>query len=135
MSPLRLYPTILVAAAVLAAGAAAWLRRNRKSAEEVERERRFWLNRNGRITDGTITDVQEVPTQSGEPLQMLIYRYHIAGVSYEASQDVTYLRQHVDLHSCRLSLPASVKYDPHNPGNSIVIAEGWSGLRKYPARV
>lgn len=134
MNPLRLYPTILVAAAVLAAGAAAWMRRNRKTPEEIERERRLWLNRTGRITDGTITDVQEVPSGNGEPLQMLIYRYDIAGVSYEASQDVTYLRQHVDLHSCRLSLPASIKYDPHNPGNSIVIAEGWSGLRKYPAR-
>jgi len=117
-----------------AAGATALLRRKRKSPQDQERERRLWLNRNGRITDGTVTDVQEVPTQSGEPLQMLIYQYDIGGVSYEASQDVTYLRQHVDLHSCRLSLPASIKYDPHNPGNSIVIAEGWSGLRKYPTR-
>lgn len=134
MTPLRLYPTILIAAAVAAAGAAAWMRRHRKSPEDLERERRQWLNRNGRITDGTITDVQELPSPNGDPLQMLIYQYDIAGVSYEASQDVTYLRQHIDLHSCRLSLPASIKYDPHNPGNSIVIAEGWSGLRKYPAK-
>jgi predicted aconitase len=134
MNPLRLYPTVLFAAAVAAAGAAAWMRRHRKTPEELERERRAWLNRNGRITDGNITDVQEVPTETGAALQMLIYQYDIAGVSYEASQDVTYLTQHVDLHSCRLSLPASIKYDPHNPGNSIVIAEGWSGLRKYPAR-
>lgn len=132
MNPLRLYPTIFFCVAVMAAGAAAVMRRGRKTPQELERERRGWLNRNGRITDGTITDVQEVPSESGEPLQMLIYQYDIAGVAYEASQDVTYLRQHVDLHSCRLSLPASIKYDPHNPGNSIVIAEGWSGLRKYP---
>jgi len=132
MNPLRLYPTILFGAAVAAAGAAAWMRRNRKTPQEREQERRQWLNRSGRITDGTITDVQEVPTEGGEPLQMLIYQYDIGGVSYEASQDVTYLRQHVDLHSCRLSLPTSIKYDPNNPGNSIVIAEGWSGLRKYP---
>jgi hypothetical protein len=134
MNPLRLYPIVMAAAAFTAAGVTALMRRNRKSPQDHERERRQWLNRNGRITDGTITDVQEVPTESGEPLQMLIYQYDIGGVSYEASQDVTYLRQHVDLHSCRLSLPASIKYDPHNPGNSIVIAEGWSGLRKYPAR-
>jgi len=54
----------------------------------------------------------------------------VAGVTYEASQDVTHLRQFIDLYSCRLGLPASVKYDPHNPGDSIVISETWSGLRK-----
>jgi hypothetical protein len=61
---------------------------------------------------------------------MLIYQYDVAGVSYEASQDVTYLRQWINLHSCRLGLHTSVKYDPHNPGNSMVIAEGWIGLRQ-----
>ncbi|MBV8208109.1 MAG: hypothetical protein JO041_15095 [Acidobacteria bacterium] len=133
MDPFRLYTLGLFALAGTAATAAVWTRRNRKSPEELEQQRRSWLNRNGRITDGTITDVREVPHTSGEPLQMLIYSYDIGGVSYEASQDVTYLRQHIDLHSCRLSMPASIKYDHHNPGNSIVIAEGWSGLRKYPA--
>jgi hypothetical protein len=61
---------------------------------------------------------------------LLIYTYDVAGVTYEASQDVTHLRQFIDLYSCRLGLPASVKYDPHNPGDSIVISETWSGLRK-----
>ena len=67
--------------------------------------------------------------QQGSPIQLLIYTYDVAGVSYEASQEVTHLRQHIDMHSCRIGLPASIKYDPQNPGNSIVIAEGWSGLR------
>jgi hypothetical protein len=35
----------------------------------------------------------------------------------------------VDLHSCRAGLMTSIKYDPGNPGNSIVIAENWTGLR------
>jgi hypothetical protein len=61
---------------------------------------------------------------------MLIYQYDVAGVSYEASQDVTYLRQWINLHSCRLGVPTSVKYDPHNPGNSMVVSEGWIGLRQ-----
>src|ERR1035438_8335018 len=34
------------------------------------------------------------------------------------------------LHSCRLGLPTSVKYDPHNPGNSLVVSESWMGLRQ-----
>jgi hypothetical protein len=43
---------------------------------------------------------------------------------------VTYLRQWINLHSCRLGLPTSVKYDPHNPGNSLVVSESWMGLRQ-----
>ena len=76
--------------------------------------------------------LDETPNQ--RQMILLIYTYDVAGVSYEASQDVTHLRQFIDLYSCRLGLPASVKYDPHNPGDSIVISETWSGLRKSPIR-
>ena len=62
--------------------------------------------------------------------RFLIFQYDVAGVSYEASQDVTYLRQLINLHSCRLGLPTSVRYDPQNPGNSIVVSERWMGLRQ-----
>jgi len=51
-------------------------------------------------------------------------------VSYEASQDVTYLRQLINLHSCRLGVPTSVRYDPQNPINSMVVSERWVGLRR-----
>ncbi|MGA2235815.1 MAG: hypothetical protein ABSG23_10105 [Terriglobales bacterium] len=129
MISLRLY--ILVLAAIgLAIAAYALLRRKSKSADDVERERRAWLNTVGRITDGTVIDVQEITTAANRPATMLIYQYDVAGVSYEASQDVTYLRQWINLHSCRLGLPTSVKYDARNPGNSLVIAEGWMGLRQ-----
>jgi len=43
---------------------------------------------------------------------------------------VTYLRPMINLHSCRLGLPTSVRYDTQNPGNSIVVSEGWMGLRQ-----
>jgi len=78
-----------------------------------------------------VIDAHEVPATrpNGFPAQLVVYRYEVAGVSYEASQDVTSLRHYVDLHTCRIGLPASVKYDPGNPANSIVIAEAWSGLR------
>jgi hypothetical protein len=99
-------------------------------AEDIERERRTWLNKVGRITDGTVIDVQELVPNGHHPSTMLIYKYDVAGVSYEASQDVTYLRQWINLHSCRLGLPTSVKYDPKNPGNSMVISESWIGLRQ-----
>jgi hypothetical protein len=126
---LRWY-TLAVGAAGLAIASLRLLRRKPKSADDRERERRSWLNEVGRITDGTVIDVQEIVPNGHHAATMLIYHYDVAGVSYEASQDVTYLRQWINLHSCRLGLPTSVKYDPHNPGNSLVITEGWIGLRQ-----
>jgi hypothetical protein len=129
MISLRLY-TVVLGTIGLAFAGFALLRRKPKNAEEVEHERRIWLNTVGRITDGTVIDVQEITTAVSRSATMLIYQYDVAGVSYEASQDVTYLRQWINLHSCRLGLPTSVKYDARNPGNSMVIAEGWMGLRQ-----
>jgi hypothetical protein len=129
MIPFRMY-TVALGAIGLALGSYALLRRKPKTADEVELERRTWLNQIGRITDGTVIDVQEITPNGHRAATMLIYQYDVAGVSYEASQDVTYLRQWINLHSCRLGLPTSVKYDPQNPGNSLVIAEGWMGLRQ-----
>lgn len=127
----RLQTLFIVASGgvVVTASVAWWMLRRRPTPDDRERERRAYLNESGRITDGTIHDVREI-SGDGAAVQLLIFSYDVAGVSYEASQDVTHLRQFLDLHSCRLGLPASVKYDPHNPGNSIVIAEGWSGLRE-----
>ncbi len=124
------YSTLALAAIGIAVASYVLLRRKPKTADETERERRHWLNGVGRITDGTVIDVQEITTAANRPATMLIYQYDVAGVSYEASQDVTYLRQWINLHSCRLGLPTSVKYDSRNPGNSMVIAEGWMGLRQ-----
>ena len=129
MISLRLY-MLLVGGAGLAFASYALLRRKPKTAEDLERERRAWLNTVGRITDGTVIDVQEIEAEGKRAATMLIYQYDVAGVSYEASQDVTYLRQWINLHSCRLGLPTSVKYDSRNPGNSLVISEGWIGLRQ-----
>ena len=61
---------------------------------------------------------------------VLIYKYDVAGVSYECSQDVTYLRHWVNLQSCRLGVHTSVKYAPQNPANSLVVSENWMGLRQ-----
>lgn len=126
---LRLYPVLALAAVGLFAAVRAWSRSHSKTPEQRERERRARINEIGRITDGTVIDVSEMPANGRGEIQLLIYQYDVAGVSYEASQDVTTLRHRVDLHSCRAGLMTSIKYDPSNPGNSIVIAEQWSGLR------
>jgi hypothetical protein len=129
MIPFRLY-TFCLACLGLALLAYLLLKRKPKTAEDRERERRAWIDQYGRITDGTVIDVQEIRADGRKPATMLIFQYDVAGVSYEASQDVTYLRQWINLHSCRLGLPTSVRYDPQNPGNSIVLSERWMGLRQ-----
>ena len=126
----RLYPFFALGAAVAVLLAIAlWLRSRRKSPEQRERERRLRISEIGRITDGTVIDVTRMEMNGGGEAQLLIFRYDVAGVSYEASQDITHLRHLVDLHSCKLGLPVSIRYDPLNPGNSIVISENWTGLR------
>jgi len=130
MSLLRHHPVILGGSSVLVLVVGLLARRRRKTPEDRERERRQRINLHGRISDGNILDVQEVQLDGRGWAQMLIYQYDVAGVTYEASQDITYLRHLVDLYSCRLGLATSVKYDTQNPGDSIVVAEGWTGLRK-----
>jgi hypothetical protein len=129
MFSFRLY-TLLAGCISAAVVAYLMFGRKKKTAAQIERERREWLNQIGRITDGTVIDVQEVAPNGHAAATMLIFQYDVGGVSYEASQDVTHLRQLINLHSCRLGLPTSVRYDPQNPGNSIVVSERWMGLRQ-----
>ena len=131
MNALRILPVAAGSLVVVALSIAFVGRKSRKPPDQKERERRNRISLGGRITDGTVIDVHEVEATDECPeAQLIVYQYYVAGVSYECSQDVTWLRHLVDLHSCRLGVPTSVKYDPQNPGNSIVIAENWTGLRK-----
>ncbi len=45
--------------------------------------------------------------------QLIVYNYRIAGVAYEAAQDVTTLSDLV--RDVRTDLPIQVRYEPHNP--------------------
>jgi len=120
----------LVAAAA-AASVGAWLvLRKRPTAEEIERARRQFLVQSGRLVDGMLLDVYEVDAGDGRNLTMLLFNYRIAGVDYECSQDITAMSGVVDATQVRAGFPCSVRYQPGNPHNSIVIAEGWTGLRE-----
>lgn len=130
--------TLVFAATAAAVGGLTWylLRRPRPTPEDIERERREWLASIGRITDGTITETAEGQLHHPADVeethvipQVIVYNYRIAGVSYEAAQDVTTLSDMV--RDIRTDLPVQVRYEPHNPANSIVVAESWSGLRLY----
>ena len=130
MSVLRNYLFLAGGVAVVVAPAAwYWARSRRQTPEQREYQRRQRLSNVGRITDGTVLDFREVGDGSA-PAQLLIYSYDVRGVSYECSQDVTSLRPILDPRACRLGLPASIKYDPQNPADSIVAAEDWIGLRQ-----
>jgi hypothetical protein len=129
MNTVRTLSLLAGSTAAVAAGAYFWARSHRKTADQRELERRARLSTMGRITDGTVLDLHEM-SHNGHSAHLIIYSYDVAGVSYEASQDLSGLLHRVDIHNCRIGLPASVKYDPHNPGNSIVVAESWMGLRQ-----
>ena len=106
--------------------------------DEIERQRRAYLNQIGRIVEGQITDLVEVAedrarrksTKEVDGRRKLVcYSYSISGVSYETAQDITSLEGRAGMERIITGLPASIKYDPSNPSNSILIADDWSGLR------
>ena len=123
---------IAAGAAVLAGAASygAWLIfRRRPTPEELELARRTFLTQSGRIVDGTLLDLHEIPGPEGRTLSMLLYEYRIGGVDYECSQDVSLLGNIVSPAHLRVGFPCSVRYQPGSPQNSIVVAEKWTGLR------
>jgi Protein of unknown function (DUF3592) len=116
--------------------------------DEIERERRVYLNRIGRIVEGQILEIEDKKLEprpepkrglfgrkksgaGGTPsvaTMLLHYTYSISGVTYETAQDITGIEQTVCLKHAVIGQAASVKYDPSNPSNSILVAEDWSGL-------
>jgi hypothetical protein len=119
----------LASIALLGAGAIWLVLRGRPTAEALERARRQFLEQSGRLVDGMLLDICDMEAGDGRTLTMLLFNYSIAGVNYECSQDITGMRDIVDAAQVRAGFPCSVRYQPGNPQNSIVVAEGWTGLR------
>jgi len=120
----------LTLVAVLGAVALWLIFHKRPTAEELERARRIFLVQSGRLVDGMLLDVCDVQAEDGRTLTMLLYSYRIGGVDYECSQDITEMQGVVDPAQVRAGFPSTVRYQPGNPQNSIVVAEEWSGLRE-----
>lgn len=120
-----------VAATVVSLTAAGlWLmRRKRPAADELERARRRFLAQSGRLVDGMLLEVAEVDGADGHKLTMLIYNYRVGRVDYDCSQDITALGAMLDVKQVRSGFPCTVRYQPDNAQNSIVVTEQWSGLR------
>lgn len=143
------------------------LRKKAEDTAELERQRRAYLNRIGRIVEGQVLeladhnpaapdesrlgidggkapvkdagkDVGKQPSRSAMfagrrapstgMQKLLYYTYSISGVTYETAQDITGLEARLHLSRVAAGQVASVKYDPSNPSNSILLADDWSGL-------
>jgi hypothetical protein len=108
---------------------ALFMRWRRKDPAEIERLRRLDINRRGRISGGRIVDLVD-PETTGSKSPLLVYSYEVAGVTYEAAQDVTALPEIAAMAPFLAGQVASVKYDPKRPANSIIACEEWSGLAR-----
>jgi hypothetical protein len=113
--------------------------------EEAERKRRLHLNLIGRIAEGQVVELNEHPPlpvlerrsflsrsrplADTRPRNMVSYSYSISGVTYHTAQDITGLESQVRFDRLMAGQQASVKYDPSNPADSILVADDWSGLR------
>jgi len=73
-----------------------------------------WLLQFGRVTEGCILDAHQ-----GVSEITVFYRYKVANVDYETSQKLTFEQERRKY----LYIPGAtitVRYDPKNPGSSIV---------------
>jgi hypothetical protein len=87
----------------------------RKKEDEASRFAR--LSRTGRIIDGKILDV--TTDDSGQILQVN-YTYMLAGVQYESSQDLNSdQKKRPQMYAPGRQI--TVRYDPRQPANSIVV--------------
>jgi hypothetical protein len=108
-------------ASLTAAGWLAWrMFRREVPPEEQERLRREMIHAKGKIGDGEILDVDG---------SVIMYTYTVAGVGYTVAQDASAIESLLPEDRMLMVGLASVRYDPKNPPNSIVVGEQWSGLR------
>jgi hypothetical protein len=117
-------------AAIALAGVWVWrtVRRwRRKSPDEIERLRRLEVNACGRINSGRILELAE-PVADGPAGPILLYEYEVAGVTYEAAQDLSALPEIAAAAPFLPGQTTSVKYDPKQPTNSILACEAWCGI-------
>lgn len=89
----------------------------RRKKVDDEAGRRAGLLRTGRIAEGSVFDVV---TDEAGTITQIFYNYEISGVEYESSQslDQEQRRRSADYFPGAL---VTVRYHPHQPGNSVVV--------------
>lgn len=87
----------------------------KKQTVDLERQRREYLMKNGRITDGTI-----IENDNEEITAMVSYIYTVHGADYESSE----LLSEEQLSNSLKYAPGAkvgVRYDPKQHGNSMLV--------------
>jgi len=85
--------------------------------KEDEAARRNRLLSTGRIVEGSTLDL--VSDDAGNGTQ-IFYSYSVAGTVYESSQMLNSEQQSAK-HNYRPGVQVTVRYDPRQPANSIVV--------------
>jgi hypothetical protein len=88
----------------------------RKKEDKQEMTRREFLEKNGRITDGTIIDTET--NDAGE--EIAYYYYSVQGVDFESSEVLTE-EQCQNQIKYAPGAKVGVRFDPKNHGNSILV--------------
>ncbi len=121
MSQVEIEIAVLALVVVALAALIVWIAvRRRTTPEKREQRRRLQIQAAGRLGDAVVTEAEE---------NLLYYSYSIRGVHYTASQDVSSLRERLPEELGRVVGPATMKYTPANPANSILVCEEWCGVR------
>jgi hypothetical protein len=120
MNPTAAIVILGVVAGILLVLAGLLLIGRRRTPEEAERARRLLLASRGRIIEAEITEIHG---------PLIGYSYDVSGVTYHVVQDLTPFLDALPRDANLLLGPATVKYSMGNPANSILISEGWSGIR------
>ena len=87
----------------------------RKQEDEDSRFSRLAVR--GRITDGIVIDVK---SDELDRITHVFYTYNIAGVEYESSQELN-AEQRTREASYAPGSAITIRYDPRQPGNSVVV--------------
>jgi hypothetical protein len=94
-----------------------FLDRFRRKKVEDEPARRARLLLHGRVTEGTILDIT---SDEAGAVSEIFFTYTIHGVNYSATQVLTD-EQRERLKNYIPAANITVRYDPHRPGNSVVV--------------
>lgn len=95
-----------------------FLNRFRRQKEDPEMKRRERLLRTGRITEGSILDVNNDATSGA--VTHIFYTYTVNGVEYESSQSLNPAQQQREVDYAP-GARITIRYDPHQPANSVVV--------------
>jgi len=89
----------------------------RRKKVDAEAERRARLLSSGRIADGIIVDTGN---DDAGAIRQIYYSYEVSGVEYESSQLLDNDQRQREMNYAP-GASVTIRYDPRQPGNSIVV--------------